>query len=164
MKFEIIRLSSFSGLKATVYTIKIVGEPNTLFEQFILENQNEHLPELKDISKTLQAIGRYTGAQPNFFKINEGKLGDGVEALYDNPQRKLRLYCIRYGKCTLIVGGGGPKPKNIRTLQESPKLTETNYLLRTISETVTNAIKNRDLYWVGDELVGTMILNTKDNE
>jgi hypothetical protein len=70
VKFEIIKLTNFSGSKATIYTIKVIGEPNTLFEQFILENQNEHLPELKDISKTLQAIGQYTGAQPNFFKIN----------------------------------------------------------------------------------------------
>ncbi len=36
----------------------------------------------------------------------------------------LRLYCIRLGSAVVILGGGGHKPKTIRTLQDDTKLTE----------------------------------------
>ncbi|MBK6979124.1 MAG: hypothetical protein IPH28_20170 [Cytophagaceae bacterium] len=61
-------------------------------------------------------------------------MGDGVCALYDDPDRNLRLYCIRYGKQIVVLGGGGHKPKTIRALQEDEKLKQENYLIRNISK------------------------------
>ena len=73
--------------------------------------------EIRQIIATLDAIGKRVGAQEIFFRRKkEGKAGDGVEALYDSPDAKLRLYCIRYGSVTLILGDGGEK--NVRTWQE----------------------------------------------
>lgn len=69
----------------------------TLFDQFILENKSQQPEALNSILSKLILIGHKTGAKEHFFKLNEGNLGDGICALYDSPNKTLRLYCIRYG-------------------------------------------------------------------
>lgn len=97
-------------------------------------------------------MAHHTSAQEHFFKLYEGKLGDGVCALYDEPDAKLRLYCIRYGSAIVIIGGGGPKEKSIREFQQNKKLTNENYLLREISQTITGKMKSGDIRFSDDEL------------
>jgi hypothetical protein len=157
MKFEIVELDEFSGRKASVYSIWIDDNEKTLFDQFILENEGIHDKELGSITDRLELIGHLTGAREQFFKPNEGTLGDGICALYDSPDKKLRLYCIRYGATCIVLGGGGIK--NVRALQDDEKLKTENYLLRFISKKITEAIKNQDLWWSSDgkRLEGKMI-------
>ena len=104
-------------------------------------------------------MGHYEGAKEIYFKHVEGNLGDGICALYDSPDRKLRLYCIRYGSTAILLGGGGFK--NVRALQDDPKLKYENYLLRNISKTITNALIEGDLAWSNDGrlLIGKLILD-----
>jgi hypothetical protein len=75
----------------------------------------------------------------------------------DSPDKKLRLYCIRYGSTCVILGGGGMK--NVRALQDDEKLKTENYLLRYISKKITEALKDRELWWSDDgkRLEGNMI-------
>lgn len=64
----------------------------------------------------------------------------------------------------MILGGGGPKPKNIKALQEDEKLSEENYLMREVSKKIMDAMKERDIRWSADgmELIGD--LNFKQDE
>ena len=128
----------------------------TLFERFITENKHDHLNEVEDIASRLRTIGRKTGARDNFFKDWEGQPGDGVCALFDNPDKYLRLYCIRFGKGILIVGGGGHKPKAMRAFQESAKRTKENTYMRYISQKVEMRIRSREITFApdGTELFG----------
>ena len=87
----------------------------------------------------LKVIGHKTGAREHFFKLNEGEPGDGVCALYDLPEKSLRLYCIRYGSLILILGGGGNKQS--RTLQEDKKLTQENYFLRQVVKDIKSKME-----------------------
>lgn len=57
----------------------------------------------------LKIIGTKTGAREQFFKLHEGNPGDGVCALFDLPDKNLRLYCIRYNTQIIILGGGWNK-------------------------------------------------------
>ncbi|MDR0865083.1 MAG: hypothetical protein LBO74_09165 [Candidatus Symbiothrix sp.] len=118
-------------------------ESETLFEKFLKENFISHKSEIIDIAQRLKTIGAKTGAREIFFKSGEGKLGDGVCALYDCPNHRLRLYCIRYGTQIIVLGGGGQK--NVRTLQEDPKLKKENYFLRELSKQITEKIKNAEI-------------------
>ncbi len=152
IKCEIVKLEQFSGSKASIYSVVLAGETQTLLDKFISENIILHKSETKNILERLIAIGHNVGARVNFFKRGEGNPGDGLCALYDNPNSKLRLYCIRYGSQIIIVGGGGEKPKNIRTLQESDKLKEENYLLRELSGQITNRIKEKEIQFSNDSL------------
>lgn len=145
MKCELIKIDELSGNKAFIYSVIIDEDDVSLFEEFIDENIDSHLSEINNITQRLKTIGTKTGAREQYFKLNEGIPGDGVCALYDDPDKKLRLYCIRYGTMIIILGGGGTKPKNIRALQESEKLTEENYLMRAISRTITEKIKDKDI-------------------
>jgi len=163
MNFEIVELIDFSGKKSGVYTVLLADVNTTLFDQFISENKAQQPEALNSILSKLILIGHKTGAKEQFFKLNEGNLGDGICALYDSPDKKLRLYCIRYGNNTIIVGGGGIK--NVRTLQEDPKLKNENYLLRTISKIITEAIKNQEITWDSSDtkLIGKLIFEDDES-
>lgn len=161
MNFTIKRNDSLSGLKASVYSVSIEEDTETLLERFINENKEEYRDELREILLRLKTIGHNTGARQEFFKPAEGKPGDGIEALYDEQQH-LRLYCIRNGRVALIVGGGGPKQGG--AWQDYPKLKEENELLQLVSQTIIKALKERDIRWSDDgmELLGPITLSTDD--
>jgi hypothetical protein len=85
-------------------------------------------------------------------KTFEGKPGDGVCALYDEPESNLRLYCIRYGTQILVIGNGGPKPKSISSFQEDEKLRDENYFLRWLSYEISSRITEKDIIYTNDNL------------
>lgn len=164
MKCNIVKIESLSGPETSIYSLYINDDEITLYESFISENQSLFKSELIDISKRLRSIGSSTGAREQFFKLHEGDLGDGVCALYDNLDKNLRLYCIRYATTTIILGGGGEKPKTMRKLQESEKLTEENYLLRELSKEITKRLKNKEirLSYDSNDFTGTLEFNTDE--
>jgi hypothetical protein len=163
MKFEIVELEDFSGPQASIYSIRVNNEDETLFEKFLNENKDTFENEVFDILQRLDLIGYEHGARRRYFKENEGNLGDLICALYDNPVANLRLYCIRMGSAVIILGGGGYKPKTIRALQEDAKLTQENYLLREISKLLGAKMKEGEIYWINDyELGGNLIIDTDE--
>ena len=97
MKLRLVKLDKLSGQKTQVYSIIIDDDDKNLFEHFLEENSQNHRNELLEILTRINNIANKEGAKEYFFKKAEGKLGDGVEALFDESKRKLRLYCIRYG-------------------------------------------------------------------
>jgi hypothetical protein len=151
LKFSLLKIEQISGDKSSFYTVQL-EDGTILFDRFINENSGLHEKEIRDILQRIRAMAHHTSAQEHFFKLYEGKLGDGVCALYDEPDAKLRLYCIRYGSAIVIIGGGGPKEKSIREFQQNKKLTNENYLLREISQTITGKMKSGDIRFSDDEL------------
>ncbi|HUC82354.1 MAG TPA: hypothetical protein VMR70_15720 [Flavisolibacter sp.] len=150
MNYEIVELEEFSGNKATIYSVIMEEDEVTLFDHFVTENMAEYKTELKSIAGRLQQIGRTTGARANFFKLDEGKPGDGVCALYDDPDSKLRLYCIRYGNVAIILGGGGPKPPGVRAWQEDEKLTLEAETIMEVSKDIMRRLHSGELEWSKD--------------
>ncbi len=111
------------------------------------------------------------GIREGLFTPNEGArwASDGLIALVDLPGKNLRLYCIKFGATTLIVGGGGPKPKEkdgkkVRALQEIPKLEDENYLLRALSLLINQAIRDKTIWFDGNYLEGQLELGTDADE
>lgn len=152
MEFELVKVEELSGKKASIYTAILDGEDVSLFDRFLNENSITFKSEILDILSRLRTIANKTGAREGFFKLNEGKPGDGICALYDQPGSNLRLYCIRFGHELIILGGGGPKSKEIRALQESEKLKTENYQLREIAQNIMTALKEKDIWFSGDFL------------
>lgn len=145
MKYQLVKLEELSGKQTSVYSLLIDDETITLFERFIIENNNSFKSEITDIIKRLNTIAHKEGAREHFFKINEGKPGDLVCALYDKPNSNLRLYCIRYGTSLIILGGGGHKPKTIKALQENEKLTYENAILVALSKEICKRQKDKEI-------------------
>ncbi len=152
MNLELVKLIEFSGEEASIYTLLDIDEEKTLFDKFILENKNSFKSEIKNILMRLNSIGKKTGAREQFFKLKEGKPGDLVCALYDEPDSNLRLYCIRFGKSLIVLGGGGHKPKTIKALQENPKLTAENKILVKVSNEIYKRLKDKDIFYTNDGL------------
>ena len=145
MKLKLVKIAKLSGQKTQTYSVVVDDDDKSLFEYFLDENDESYHEELLEILTRLKNISQKEGAREHLFKKAEGKLGDGVEALYDESKRKLRLYCIRYGSVLLVLGGGGPK--NVRALQDDPKLKKENYLLREISKRLSEAMQDGNLKW-----------------
>jgi len=166
MKCKIAKIEQLSGTQTSLYSVILDDENISLFDIFLNENKILFKSELLDILMRLNTIAHKTGAREQFFKLKEGKPGDGVCALYDLPDSNLRLYCIRYGSSMLLLGGGGEKPKAIKALQESEKLKTENFLLREISEEISKRIKSGDIEWEKDgmELTGELEFNTEEDE
>jgi len=150
VNFEIIEIEELSGRAATIYTVLLSGSEQTVFDNFLEENKERFKNEIKFIVNRLYEIGHRVGAREGFFKPNEGKPGDGVCALYDLPDSKLRLYCIRYGNVAIILGGGGEKPKSMRAWQESEKLSKEASRMIQVSEAITARLKSGDIEWSRD--------------
>jgi len=150
MKYKLVKLDRLSGKFSSVYSVHFNDKNKTLFHQFLEENSTSFKDEIADILKRLNTIGKKTGARESFFKLKEGKPGDGVCALYDNPDKNLRLYCIRYADSIIILGGGGPK--NVRALQDDEKLKNENYFLRQLSGQISNRLKEKDITYSDDYL------------
>ncbi|MGV8093507.1 MAG: hypothetical protein AB2L24_16730 [Mangrovibacterium sp.] len=164
MKFKIVQLEQFKGYEAGIYSIYLFDEQQTLFDCFVRENVNSFKSEILDIIGRIRTINTKTGAREKFFKLNEGKPGDGVCALYDEPNSHLRLYCIRYGNALIILGSGGNKPKTIGALQEDDKLKKENYLLRTISELIKDRTRSGEIEFSegGTTLTGDLEFDTDE--
>ena len=152
MEFELVKIEELSGKKASIYTVLLYDEDDSLFNRFLNENSITFKSEILDILSRLRTIANKTGAREGFFKLNEGKPGDGICALYDQPGSNLRLYCIRFGHELIILGGGGPKSKEIRALQESEKLKTENYQLREIAQNIMTSLKEKNIWFSGDFL------------
>lgn len=149
MDIVLEKIPELSGLGASIYSFREIGSFKSRFESF-LEDNDAFSDELKSIVSRLVTIGQRLGADEQFFKLNEGIPGDGVCALYDLPEKHLRLYCIRFGRIILIIGEGGEKPKNVRSLQENDTFKKENYLLRKLSATLSKMIREKDIVFNDD--------------
>lgn len=143
-KYKLVKIKDFDGIKAPIYTIEL-EDGSTLFEKFVAENIESHHSEVLEILTRIKSINNDIGIRSHFFKENEGVLGDGVCALYDDEESNLRLYCIKYGSVLLVLGGGGIKSKLIRSLQEDDNLKEQNDYMRQVSQDITQKMKDRDI-------------------
>jgi hypothetical protein len=166
MRIQLVKINQLSGKQASIYSVIYNDDQITLFDIFLNENLISFKSELSTILLRLKVIGKKTGARETFFKIEEGDLGDGVCALYDDPKKNLRLYCIRYGASLIIIGSGGPKAKTIRALQQDSKLKKENLIMREISKLIKEKMEDKTISFTDDyyDFKGTFDLNNTDYE
>jgi hypothetical protein len=166
VNYEIVELEEFTGSRATVYSVILEGDDLTLFDHFVEENKTDYKTEVRSIANRLQEIGHRTGAREKFFKTKEGLPGDGVCALYDDPDSKLRLYCIRYGNVAIVLGGGGPKTPGIVAWQDDQKLTQEAETMIKVSNDIMQRLKDGDLQWSSDgsQLLGNLNFTNNEDE
>lgn len=164
VKFRIVKIQELSGPRTSIYSIILDGEDSTLLEKFVIENESKFPSEVEYLLNKLEIMGNKTGAPDYYFTGGEGNLGDQVCVLKDIPAKKLRLYCIRLGNCTLILGGGGYK--NVRALQDDPKLKAENYLLREVSHLLGERLKERDISidYKTNDLFGNLVFKEDESE
>jgi putative component of toxin-antitoxin plasmid stabilization module len=165
----LVEIDELTGEKLKIYSILVEGDEEggySLFDRFLEENSTEFEDEVVDITNRIEVMARHTGIRDDFVKSDEGKLGDGIYALYDKPNSNLRLYFIRFGNIAIVLGNGGHKPKSIRSLQENPILKDANYFLRKVSAALNAAVREGSLS-ISDEGLESntdFIYTIEDNE
>lgn len=157
MNFEITELEEFSGEKAHIYSVTLQGEEETLLEQFFDENA-EYEGELKTIIEKLLVMGNETGCRYQYFKHNEGALGDGVAAIRVG---QIRLYCLYFDKTAVFFGSGGYKSPNIKAYQEDSALFAKAKEMREIAARINRAIVEKDIV-IGQD--GSLTINFWEDE
>ncbi len=158
-----VESTAFSGDKATIYSVRIDDAKQTLFEEFIDVYFESHHNEVNEIIGNVEKIGFYSGAQEYFLKVNEGKPGDGVSALFDKTEKLLRVYCIRFGLAAIIIGGGATKPKHIRSRQEDKSLSDEAGKMIWLSNEIYKRMLAKEIVLSDDgkHLDGNLIFETQ---
>lgn len=66
----------------------------------------------------------------------------------------------------IIIGGGGHKPKTIKSLQDDPKLKKENLIIREISKLINEKISQGNISFTDDyyDFDGNLDLNNTDYE
>jgi hypothetical protein len=153
---EIVELSH-SGRHAKIYTIINLDTNITLYQNFLQTYSKTHRDEIRDIVNTLELMGKSKGVAAHLIKDKEGSPGDGIVALFDNPDRNLRLYGIKFGSGIIILGGGGIK--DVRAWQDDPILKAEVEKLKKFSKIINVKIRERDITINKDDtLEGDLIL------
>lgn len=135
--------------KVAIYSVLYDGEAQNEFEKFIDEfgTKEEYKDDLGIILARIQKVENDSAADRHF--RYEGKMREHIRALPSQfESSKLRLYCICYGECVLILGGGGNK-EGIRTWQEDPILTKCVEELQKIEESLIPILNKRRIYREG---------------
>jgi hypothetical protein len=147
MNFKIVEINKLTGRKCKIYTI-IFDDGSTLFDQFMKHNQTKYPKEVEDIVARIKIMADLFGAREDYFKINYGNPGDGVSALFDGENKKLRLMCIRFPNVAILLGGGGPK--EVRAYQEDKYLNEKANEMKKISSLIIERLRNKEIIWSKD--------------
>lgn len=164
VNYRIVKLDDLSGDEASFYTVYLENEKTTLFEKFLAENVAAHREEIIFITGRLRAMAGKLGAREQYFKHKEGSPGDLVCALYDEPERNLRLYCIRFGKNCVLLGGGGYK--EVDAWQDDPKLSLEAQWMKKVSSDIYKKIQEGEIRWSYDgfDLIGNLNFNQENEE
>jgi hypothetical protein len=145
VKFEGFEILDFKlGEKAGIYTIKIDGENEPEAIKFINKFARKKRRNIKNILNNIDYMIHSRGCQEHLFKHEFGdiyKLWDG----------KLRLYCIRFGNCAAILGGGDIK--RVRATQDSEILSEHVQLLKKINTEINKRISNGEIIVTDNRLL-----------
>ena len=146
-KIELLK----NGLKATLYTVRLKGEPETEFEKFLQDPEIISSPHFQPLLVRIDEIANRLGCQENLFKFKESKFYDPVVALSRNS---LRLYCCRYGNIILILGAGGIK--KTRTYQEDPKLNRNIAIMAYIAKRIDQRMQDKEITIKHDQFMGDL--------
>ncbi|MGD0341393.1 MAG: hypothetical protein ABSA76_06780 [Bacteroidales bacterium] len=152
-----------SGNKASFYSVKLNNDNISLIEHFLNDNIALFKSELRNIVNRLKIMGETEGAREHYFRPEEGIPGDRVCALYDSPEKNLRLYCIRFGTKLVLLGSGGYKPKKISALQQDPKLKLENKRIIDIVKLIEKRMEEGEIWISSDGMDFEGNLDLKDN-
>lgn len=146
-KIELLKI----GLKSTLYTIRLEGEKENEFENFLLDPEINSSPHFQPLLVRIDEIADKLGCQDYLFKLKESKFSDPVVAL---SREDLRLYCCRYGNIILILGSGGIK--HTRTYQENPKLDRIIERMVHVAECIDQKIRSKEIEIKNDQFIGDL--------
>ena len=164
MRYKIVEITELSGPACKIYSVVCGDGVDTLFDNFQDRLDEDYSEAVDEIWYSLRFMGEEGGARIQFFREDEGRPGDGIVAMLKKKRFALRVYCIRYGTNTLIVGDGGYKPPSVRAWQDDRHLAACVKRMMLISELITERIRDKEIWFSPDgSLLGNLEFEIDDD-
>lgn len=132
-----------------MYSFRKAGEAQCELDKFISRFINNPLyqQDFQNIMTAIEYFKLYGVNSRRFRRMGEGS----VEALHAG-ECALRLYCIPYGRRTIIIGNGGIKTR--RLVQNCPDCKPHWELLVHLEQAMQNSILEKDIRLVNTVFEG----------
>jgi len=153
--FEIVEfIKHKSNHKSSFYAIKLDSETKSEADAFFDKFENTKKEEIEILSGKIDYMVTKRGCLESFFELKESKIDDNICCL---KAGKLRLYCLRYSKVAVILGGGDFK--DVNTYQESEDLNKHVKLLQVIYALIDERIKDKEIIITENSITGKLKFN-----
>lgn len=153
MKLEGFEIVEFClGEKAAFYTIKLSGESETEIDKFLTKYSKEKEEQIDAISLKIKQMAETRGCLDTLITKE-------YDNIYKFKEEKIRLFCLRFGKVAIILGGGGIKEPNIRATQDSVELTGYVKLLEFVDQEINKRIYNKEIFVTDNRITGDLKFN-----
>ncbi|MCX6162188.1 MAG: hypothetical protein NTV87_12755 [Ignavibacteriae bacterium] len=82
-------------------------------------------------------------------------------SIYKFSEGDLRLYCLLFGKVSIVLGGGGVK--KVRATQDSIELTQYVALLDFVDKEILKRIISNEIFVTDNRITGNLIFYFENN-
>ena len=135
--------------KATYYTVRMEGDGETLFLNFINSHSSEEfMEEMAIIRAWIRKLGEEVGVREQYLRYEAYRGGDArafpPPARYIDVDCSLRLYCMRVNDHVAFLFSGARK--TAETAQECDNVRPHFLLANKISKAIYQAIKDGDIH------------------
>lgn len=161
-KSFLIEEITFAGNRCQIFSVKFEGESENEFDKFLKKYDKTHPKIIEDITLRIRAMKQRNGCLDIYFNMEVSSIYNSICRLKRTKQ--LRLYCIKYGKVALILGGGGIKSNNKRTYQEVPELNEAVGKLEYIYEKIDEKLKEKEIRITDEGIEGNLLIKIEGND
>jgi hypothetical protein len=144
--FEIVEL--LKGEKAGFYSVKFYGEDKSEAEKFFEKLESEDEEKLENLYSKIEYQAEVRGCLDSLLFYERDN------TIYKFKEGDWRLYCIRFGKVAVILGGGDIK--DVQKTQDSQFLENHVNRLQEINKVVNERIKENDLTITENGLKGNL--------
>lgn len=117
------------GKQSSFFTIQFVDESENYYNLFVDKFYSNYSKIIDDVDDRIERMATRTGIRDGFFK------DEGPNSVFKFQETdELRIYCLKYGSISIILGGGDTKENNVRTYQDKEELFFEVKLLRAIDQ------------------------------
>lgn len=151
LEFEIVEfLPHNPNDKSSFYAIKLLDKPFPEVEEFFekyIDSENDKIDIIFSNIERMTKRGIFEG----FFNDKESKIDDNISCIRVGD---LRLYCLRYGKVAVILGGGDYK--HVRSYQDSDELYDHVKLLQMACKQIDERIEDKEIKITENSIEGNL--------
>lgn len=149
-KFILVE-SSIKGDKGRILELKDVEEEESEFISMMEFNNNEHPEEVKTVFFQLRTMVKKWGFLDASFLLEHKPKYKIFRIL---KTKNLRVYCIKYNQCLIVLAGGGSK--FTAKIQDDPNLMYQRNMLEQISILIDDRIKSGKIVIDGKNISGEL--------
>ena len=151
LEFEIVEFIPHKpDDKSSFYAIKLLDKPFSEAEEFFEKYIDVENGKIDIIYSNIERMTK-RGIFEGFFNDKESKIEDNISCIRVGD---IRLYCLRYGKVAVVLGGGDYK--HVRSYQDSDELYDHVKLLQKACKQIDKRIEDKEIKITNNSIEGNL--------